>query len=706
MFVFKSDSIDLALYELNVGLRLIMFLLLFLFIYVISPITSSVVADRDNKCSGNEFTCRDGACIDLSSLCDGRQNCDDGSDEAVCDGRTSDLNFAWNTVSSRARRQATCQKNQWQCRDGTCIGFDGKCDGVVDCPDGSDETHPLCRSSRCQSNWFRCTYGACVDGSAPCNGIKECADNSDELLPRCRNNTDVVAGQFKCENGEMISSASLCDGVTDCSDGSDETVRACAGNTCYSYLFQCAYGACVDQGSDCNGKQECADGSDESPELCNKSGVDVKPLPSDNNNNNSNNTPRPSTPQVGNCILPEYPENGQWVAPNERFASPGKSYKQIYLQYSCNIGYQLQGAVDVTCIDGQFIQEIPKCVRLCHLNRHASIDYYCYSANGVDGRRPCNDYEPQGTIARPQCKVNYYYYYGGDPQPMTCSAGGWSDYPICSPECGRVTPQGDTLIINGQKAKKGELPWHAGIYKKTTTPYMQICGGSIVRPDVILSAAHCFWDDDTGKQPARNYAVGVGKLYRAWNDKGDKNPQKADVKSIEIPETFQGITSSYAQDIAVVKLSLSFTYEPHIAPVCLDFDESFDNREITRKGAKGKVAGWGLIAEDGNPSPTLQVVELPIIPYGDCNVLAPEDFRRYLTYDKICAGYIDKGTAVCHGDSGGGLVLPALERSIERYYLRGVVSTSPRSEDHSCNSRTLSTFTRILSHASFIKRFI
>lgn len=54
-------------------------------------------------------------------------------------------------------------------------------------------------------------------------------------------------------------------------------------------------------------------------------------------------------------------------------------------------------------------------------------------------------------------------------------------------ECGRVTPDGVDLIIDGRPAKRGELPWHAGIYRKTTKPYMQICGGSLVTNKVVIS---------------------------------------------------------------------------------------------------------------------------------------------------------------------------------------------------------------------------
>ncbi|XP_052754490.1 modular serine protease-like isoform X2 [Galleria mellonella] len=589
-------------------------------------------------------------------------------------------------------KRATCRKDQWQCRDGTCIGFDGKCDGVVDCPDGSDETHPLCRSSRCQSNWFRCTYGACVDGTAPCNGVQDCADNSDELHPLCRNESRPI-NFVVCTNGVNIPAEYQCDGIWHCPDGSDEMVRSCAAQTCPPYLFQCAYGACVDQGADCNGIQECADDSDESDELCRRISVT-----SDLSNRNYDKV----TPQAGACVLPPYPENGRYTVTNAPNQSPGQSSDLYLLNVTCEKGYRVFGESNVYCFQGFWsVDNLPSCVRYCRLPPEQSVEYWCAVADGVvEGRRACAEHEPHGTVVRTQCKPGYY----GRPPTMTCVDGAWDFHARCSQECGHVTPDGEELIIGGRRAERGELPWHCGIYRKTTTPYMQICGSSLVRPNVVISAAHCFWSEDVGLLPARDFSVAAGKLYRPWHDPMDTDVQKSDVSSIHKPSRFTGSLSNFQEDIAIVKLTTSFTYKPHIAPVCLDFDEGFDKYQLDGKRL-GKVAGWGLTSINGEASPKLKVVELPSVDYNKCYQQVPYNFRAYLTSDKICAGYKDNGTAVCKGDSGGGLAFPEFERTTVRFYLRGVVSTAPNDENL-CNGNTITALTHVLKHASFIRKYL
>ncbi|XP_072941185.1 modular serine protease-like [Epargyreus clarus] len=585
-------------------------------------------------------------------------------------------------------------KNQWQCRDGGCIRFDSKCDGAVDCQDGSDETYPLCKNSTCQSNHFRCAYGACVDGTAPCNGVQECADNSDEELGRCFNETKVVRGKFTCDNKQQIPATDLCDGAPNCGDGSDETLRACADITCVGYAFKCSYGACVDKGSDCDGKQDCADNSDESDELCNRTSVTpVKPTnttPATNTNTTKENT--------GACVLPPYPGNGRYVVEGDPFAEPGKRYNVVYIKVECDFGYAVNGNNDAFCINGIGFEKIPQCSRFCELHPHPSVDYSCITyTNSSQTARPCNEREFPGTKVVPKCKAPNYR---GTVSNMLCKPNGaWSHIAKCSAVCGKITPEGQEYVINGRRAKHGELPWHTGIYKKSKTPYMQVCGGSLVTTTAVITAAHCFWDDTEGKRPASLYAVALGKVYRPWNDTHDKDAQYSDIVEINMPPQFRGASNNFQSDIAVVVLETEIVYQTFIRPVCIDFEHSLNSRQLQPEKL-GTIAGWGLNAANGLPSQVLQVVELPYVPFDQCYNESPSTFREYITADKFCAGFLN-GTALCEGDSGGGLAFP----DSDKFYLRGIVSTAPRNDDR-CDPNARTTFTEISKHEHFIMDYI
>ncbi|CAG2161804.1 unnamed protein product, partial [Oppiella nova] len=68
-----------------------------------------------------------------------------------------------------------CNHNEFQCKsDNTCISIHKVQDGIIDCPDASDE--------KCRSDQFKCRCGfpKCIDRHLVGNGVLDCKDGSDE----------------------------------------------------------------------------------------------------------------------------------------------------------------------------------------------------------------------------------------------------------------------------------------------------------------------------------------------------------------------------------------------------------------------------------------------------------------------------------------------------------------------------------------------
>ncbi|KOB77863.1 Hemolymph protein 14 [Operophtera brumata] len=360
----------------------------------------------------------------------------------------------------------------------------------------------------------------------------------------------------------------------------------------------------------------------------------------------------------------------------------------------------------------------------CRLNPHPSVEYRCIIPGSTAGSRKCSALEPARTIVNPLCRTSYY-----SPVPLTnmqCLHGNWDNIAKCAPDCGRVTADSMELVVGGQRVRKGQLPWHAGVYRKTTRPYEQICGGTLVSANIVISAAHCFWTNLEKQLPASRFAVAVGKLYRPWDNPVDE-AQKSDVsnhsRSEGKPEqcgewrgdhslqqrknhlnrTNQRADAHDQDDIAVLVATRDFQFNTYVRPVCLNFDFQFEVQQLY-PGNQGKVAGWGLTAANGKPSSVLQVVDLPYVDIRTCINNSPPAFREYITSDKICAGTQQPNTALCKGDSGGGLVYSSSPMGVERFYLRGVVSTAPASDD-ACTTAAYTSFTKLSKHEQFIKQF-
>ncbi|XP_062956934.1 polyserase-2 isoform X1 [Cynocephalus volans] len=226
-------------------------------------------------------------------------------------------------------------------------------------------------------------------------------------------------------------------------------------------------------------------------------------------------------------------------------------------------------------------------------------------------------------------------------------------------DCGR--PEPSARIMGGSDAQPGTWPWQVSLHRGGG----HICGGSLIAPSWVLSAAHCFVTNGT-LEPAAEWSALLGAHSQ------DGTPDGAHVRAVAailVPDNYSRVERG--ADLALLRLAAPAKLGPAVRPVCLP--------RASHRFAHGTACwatGWGDIQEaDPLPLPwVLQEVELILLGEAACQCLysrpGPFNLTFQLLPGMLCAGYPEGRRDTCQGDSGGPLVC----EEAGRWFQAGITS--------------------------------
>jgi len=193
---------------------------------------------------------------------------------------------------------------------------------------------------------------------------------------------------------------------------------------------------------------------------------------------------------------------------------------------------------------------------------------------------------------------------------------------------------GGGRIVGGTDASRGEFPHQIMLTRGVGGSLM--CGGSLVAPDVVVTAGHCC---DGMSASQLGVEVGSHELYSE-----DPDQEAFAVREVKLHENYN--SNNINNDICLLFLDGEADFSsPNIGPIALP-----TSGEEYAEGTECIVSGWGTTSSGGSLASTLQKVTVPVVSDDHCR---DSYGQSDITDSMICAGLDQGGKDSCQGDSGG-----------------------------------------------------
>lgn len=208
-----------------------------------------------------------------------------------------------------------------------------------------------------------------------------------------------------------------------------------------------------------------------------------------------------------------------------------------------------------------------------------------------------------------------------------------------------------------------EFPWIVELLFQEETYQKHHCGGSLIHPQIVLTAAHCVQNKNVTDLKLRAGECDTDRMCDFEED------QYRGVREIVVHEEFY--KGGLYNDVALLILNTPFEINQYVRTVCLP-PPSLEKTNCF-------ATGWGLNSNTESRTEkykvTVKKISAPIVPRQQCQLALRtsrlgERFQLHKSF--LCAGgEITKDTT--QGDGGAPLVCEFVGES-ERYYQLGIVS--------------------------------